>query len=278
MPGAGERAAKAVGAAGETSRIESSDAWLCSVVPPTRLPGFLRDVIVVGVCGPSASGKGRLTYSDEPGADSLTCRLKCPFLPLCSDFWFKAHRDLPACPHEPPAAGNAKWRRDKCPEMPESQDLRSLCVALQHLVLQLGTAPPGLAPDVNVDMPRGRIAYPKAAFGALLSDEPVYVIVEGFVIFAEPDLVARCHHLFWLEMSCETGCRRRFHRQNKRWPQDTEPKFISFREIYTGHIHESHRRCRDRMLGNIRGREHVQIDAEQGADAILRAASSALRV
>lgn len=238
----------------------------------------MRDVQVIGVCGPSASGKGRLTYSDKPGVDSLASLLNCPFLPMCSDDWFKALRDLPACPHEPPATGNVAWRRDICPELPESQDLPSLYAALQHVVKQLATAPNGAVPDVCVQTPGGRFQLPKTGFCPLLSDQPVYVIVEGFVIFAEPDLVARCNRLFWLEMSCETGSRRRFFRETGRWPRDPDPGYDRFQKIYAGHIYESHRRCRGRMLENIRAREPVVIDVNKDADAVLRDVRDALQV
>lgn len=214
-----------------------------------------REVIVVGVCGASGSGKSTLSKY-------LAEELLCPLEVLGSDMWFK-WASLPPCPH---------GYTGKCPEIPESQDLLMLCEALSSVVYQLATADNGEVPDIVVNTPMEKHVF-LSKTGEQLSDNPVHVIVEGFVIFAESSLVSLCHHLLWLETDCNISCQRRWSRKKR-----GKASLISFQDVYTNHIFKAHEQCRERMLANLKHRAYTVLDANLDECMVRKNALAALGV
>ena len=46
--------------------------------------------------------------------------------------------------------------------------------------------------------------------GVLLDNEPTYLIVEGFILFAEPVFVDQLNELVWLHVLGQITCERRY--------------------------------------------------------------------
>lgn len=136
-------------------------------IPPRRT------VFVVGIGGPTCSGKSTL-------ATELAEALNTPFQVASADDYFKIPSDWPTCTH-----GYA----DHCEESADTIDHEALTSHLDRVVEQLRNASHDARPR-KVGMIRQRTER---------INDLVFVVVEGFFIFAEARLVGLCDYLIWLD-------------------------------------------------------------------------------
>merc|ERR1712190_482621 len=130
---------------------------------------------------------------------------------LCCDDRWKLFPDVPMCTH---------GFTGRCYELPDAVDFGKLCDMIRVCVSHLAHA--------SVDT---TLTQTSAALGS----GPVYLLVEGFVLFASPELVTLCHELLWLDADCDTCSRRRFFREMGERASVDDSVYTAFRQRYAGH-------------------------------------------
>lgn len=109
--------------------------------------------------------------------------------------------------------------------------------------------------------------------GTALGDGVVYVVVEGFVLFSDPMVVSQFSHMVWMDMDAQTGCSRRFLR-DERIPKGTgtadksNPAYVKYLAEYTGHIYKHYEEQRGAQLANLDGRSYVRVDSARDKEAV----------
>merc|ERR1719409_1947326 len=143
-----------------------------------------RQVCFIGVCGPSASGKSTISRR-------LCAALDSPIIPIQADCFFVP--DLPPCPCRP-------WG---CWELPASVDSALLLTQMQHVSHILAGAE--TVPSITIPITKGHTCCLDAegVVGKKLGAGPIYVVVEGFLLFADPKVASMFSHCLWLDMDCE---------------------------------------------------------------------------
>lgn len=163
----------------------------------------LRDVLLIGIAGPSGVGKSTL-------ANKLAEELNSPLAPVGMD-WFLVPEWMP----KDAELGGRIW------ETPDGVDFDRL----RHELLQVAQAVAD-ATHVPDELPVGgkfgEDIVRKGYAGHLLTEEPVALIVEGFLLFYNAALCKQLSALIWLETDCETCLLRRFRRGRGRRGRDVE--------------------------------------------------------
>ena len=102
-----------------SARMSMPEAWQC-------VPSFVnrgkrsweREVIVLGVLGPSGAGKTSL-------CQRLSRALNSPFEPISTDWYLRQSHELPRCLHRA-ADSSMQWNQERCYELPCCYDLNGL--------------------------------------------------------------------------------------------------------------------------------------------------------
>ena len=239
----------------QSRRVAMPEAWECvpSGIERGRPSSWWRQVIVVGVLGPSGAGKSSLCRR-------LSRKLNCPYESISTDGYVRRKRDLPRCPHRA-SDPSVQWSQDCCYELPCSYDLNGFHDELLLLVKYVAQCKKGdLHPYYMTQLGRQRKLQPAMD---LREGEPVYIIVEGFILFAEPAIVHQVDELVWLHVPWETSCERRCKREGRN-PEG--PRRI----VYKEHIHAAHLNYQRLLLRNVGHREVLDIDASGDADDVLQ--------
>jgi hypothetical protein len=92
-----------------------------------------------------------------------------------------------------------------------------------------------------------------------LDSSPAYVVVEGFVLFAEPPLVDLLDHLVWLKCSAVTASQRRCLREHS-GPMGAD--------LYMHHVAVAHEQYQGLLRRNVEHRTVIEVDAEQAEEAM----------
>lgn len=216
-----------------------------------------RSVAFIGVCGPSASGKSTV-------CTRLAAALGSPLIAIQADWYFKP--DLPACPSCP-----------RCWECPSSVDVDLLLSQLAVVAQVLASE--DAVPTLTIACTKGRTKCLDAEgfVGTTLSDETVYVVVEGFLLFADPRLVTLLTHCLWLDVDGSTGAMRRFAREGNPGPyDDSNRRFVKYKNNFLGHIYKHYEEFRDLQLRNAGDRVCAQLDASLPADEVAEQAVAAV--
>jgi len=154
-----------------------------------------REVRVLAVGGPSACGKTTL-------AQSLVDALGCPVHVFSADGFGV------------PELCILNDARRKCFEQPTGINFDLLVSQLQHVTELLGTSQ--AVPEVVIQRRphKGPLSLSKVGnVGKPLGPGPVYVIMEGFLLFTDPRICAMLYAALMLEMDEATGAKRRFERE-----------------------------------------------------------------
>jgi len=219
-----------------------------------------RDVLFIGICGPSGSGKSTI-------AKRLAAVLGSPIIPIQADWFFKTFSEFHSCP-----------QREHCWELSTSVDSTCLAAQLQLISCKLAAADK-VVPSITITTTKSctRCLDAEGLVGSNLPSGPIYVIVEGFVLFANPQLVAILDHGIWLDMDMITGAIRRYSREGRVGPSDlTNPIFVQYVDEFYRHIFEHHAADRELQLGIIRGKLCARIDATEKPEAVAGQALAAL--
>ena len=235
--------------------MANDDYFVPEVSPPRAWRYQLREVIILGVQGPSGAGKSSL-------ARALCQWLRSPWEPIGTDLYRRHDSNMLCCPHQAPDVGK-QWDQEHCFEFPASYDLNLLHDDIGKLRHLTATAS-GPEPFWLRTPAYGWCALKHTQ--TLWGSSPMYIIVEGFVLFAEPAIVKQLDVLVWLDIPWELAAERRLRREKKR--PDEREEFIS---TYKDHIHKVERSCRSLYRRNTASREVLHADASRTPAQMLRA-------
>ena len=211
------------------------------------MAAHLREVRIVGICGASATGKSEL-------ANRLVEALQSPVNALSADWYFCKPRNIKPCRKCP-----------QCWEQVSSVNLDGLALDLGKLTNALATAPSGPVPEIsfghsahNVCGISGKNPARIDRAGVTLTHEPVVVVVDGFLLFANPSVCEMLHAgIFLLADDVEMLARRRFQRQGG--CLEDAAAWAEARDEYVQHIYEHHLRAQPGMLEKARAILHGKI-------------------
>ena len=237
-----------------STRMPMPEAWQC-------VPSFVnrgkrsweREVIVLGVLGPSGAGKTSL-------CQRLSHALNSPFEPISTDWYLRQSQELPRCLHRA-ADSSMQWSQERCYEMPSCYDLNGLHDELLKFVNHVAQCKKADLHPYYLRTPRRRRRRLQPA-GVLLDNVPTYLIVEGFILFAEPAIVDQLNELVWLHVPWQISCERRYKRAGRVSHRD------AFRMLYKEHVHAAHRSCQRLFRRNVAHRDVHEIDATGDADVV----------
>ena len=171
--------------------FKSSDEGSVLADPASTRASRHREVLFIGVSGPTGSGKSTV-------AAALAKHFDSPLRPIGADFFFKfpGSRGFGCCPKHP---------FHTCSEHPDSVDHASLLKELQTVKEMFETSP--VIPEVVI---RGKKTMNvKSKEGSNIGKEfgksPVVVVVEGFLLFADKNLTAFLDYCLFLDLKCDTG-------------------------------------------------------------------------
>ena len=195
-----------------------------------------RSVRIIGICGASATGKTVLATKLAEVS---------PVVMLSADWYFHKPRKIGPCRKSP-----------CCWEQLSSVDLEALAQDLRELTTDLSRAPPGPVPDLlfgssahNVYGVGKNNPARITRDGFTLTNEPVVVVVEGFLLFGDPDVCEQLHAgIFLTADDGELLARRRFQRSGG--SLEGAAAWASFRDEYMSHIYQHHLRAAPGMLAN----------------------------
>ena len=144
------------------------------------------------MCGPTGSGKSTL-------AEALTQEVASPIHPIGADMFFKfpGSSDFGSCPQR---------RFHNCWEHPDSVDHALLLKRLKSIKQQFATAT--ITPEIVLKGPRGerKLNVKKGIdIDKQLGKDPVVIIVEGFLLFADKNLTTFLDYHLFLDLKRETG-------------------------------------------------------------------------
>lgn len=137
-----------------------------------------------------------------------------------------------------------------------------------------------VVPSVSLAITRGRTRSldVEGKLGGRLSDEPVYIVVEGFLLFAHAGIVAMMSHCLFLSIDGDTGAMRRYLRTGGSIPcDDSNSNFVKFKRNYKGHIFKHYEEFRDMLIRNAGDKLRARIDGTLQQDEVARIAVSALK-
>jgi hypothetical protein len=168
-----------------------------------------------------------------------------------------------------------------CWDLPDKIDFKKLSEEMDNVTRQVQSA--ASIPNVAINTPSGcgpatlNIKPVSSAVAGEGTDySPVVVVVEGFLLFHNQDIVRRLDHLIWLDLSPEKGALRRFIRAQERGlhgvegdATDSDPNFRRFRNAYIGHTYAHHLDFKSVMLENVRGTNCKRVDADQDVEDVL---------
>ena len=232
-----------------SERVLMPPAWCC--IPSSLNQGkryWKREVIVVGVFGASGAGKTSLCRR-------LSYELNSPFEAISTDWYLRRESDLPPCPHHA-ADPNMQWCQDRCYELPCCYDLNALHDELLTCVSHVAQCKTLNLHPYHFRTPRTRRRRLRPA-GEWRDNVPSYIIVEGFILLAEPAIVHQLTKLVWLHVPWDISFTRRCKRAGR----------IS-REEYKEHVDEAHRCCLNLYRRNVADRDVHEIDATGDADVV----------
>jgi len=163
-------------------------------------------------------------------------------------------------------------RSQKCYDLPVAYDLNLLHDEVLSLVDHLSTCHADAVTPHWLQTPSG-----SRSLRAMhkLPDDPlatVYVIVEGFIILAEPALVHQYSQIVWLQTSWREACARRYRRQRKKQHEAV------FRQEYQGHIHAAYESCLALYKRNVAHKRVHYINGDGDRHQVLSAVRIALHV
>ena len=177
--------------------FESSDEGSVLTDPASTRANRHREVLFIGVSGPTGSGKSTV-------AGALAKDFDSPLRPIGADFFFKfpGSRGFGCC---------AKHPFHTCSEHPDSVDHALLLKELQTVKEMLETSP--VIPEVVIkggSCVRGKKTLNvKSKEGSNIGKEfgqsPVVVVVEGFLLFADKNVTAFLDYCLFLDLKCDTG-------------------------------------------------------------------------
>lgn len=105
-----------------------------------------------------------------------------------------------------------------------------------------------------------------------MTEDPVVVVVEGFLIFAEPSLVDVCTHLVEIGLDGRTGAIRRCRRERGDPTAVPDDRYLRF----CRHIYSHHMEIREQMSQNASqraaalGRRLISVDGASPQEEVLR--------
>ena len=237
-----------------SSRMPMPEAWQCTPRFSNRgKRSWQRPVIVVGVLGPSGTGKSSL-------CQRLSRNLNSPFEPLQTDWYARKPQELPQCIHRS-SIPSMQWNQEHCYELPCCYDMNGLHDEMLKLVSHMAQCDKADLHPYYLRTPKRRQRRLQSA-GELRDHEPAYLIVEGFILFAEPAIVQQLNELVWLKVPWQISCERRY----KRAGQFSDPD--AFRVVYKEHIHVAHISCQGLFLRNVAHRDVHEIDATDNANVV----------
>ena len=176
-------------------------------------------------------------------ATGLAEALQSPIRTLSADWFFKKMRDIRPC-----------RTHARCSELASSVDAEGLAQDVYELSAALASAPTGPVPELKFGHRAHGVHGVSATrpvtvsrSGFILTNEPVYVVIEGFVLFADPGVCAMLHAAIWLEAEDgEMLARRRFIRNGG----EDEEAWRAFREDFIDHVYAHHLQAAPSMLVN----------------------------
>lgn len=223
--------------------------------------GHRRRVCVLGIAGASGSGKTTL-------ARALADHFHSPLRPLSGDYFF----DTAKMPCHP------TWGLDW--ETPAGFDSALLAGEIRRVVELLATSEsvPGRvliecrerggarSSSMNVARPR-----PPAVEAGDKAD-PLVIVVEGFLLFHDPELAGACTCRVWLDLDLDLGILRRFNRD-----MGGAGDLDMFSEWYRDLVWSAYERNRPVQLANAEGAALLRLDASLPVETLAAAAAEHLR-
>jgi len=140
---------------------------------------------------------------------------------------------------------------------------------LEHLERILGTSENIPEITIKTGMGRTKVLDVEGKVGSPLSSDQVWVVVEGFILFAEPKLVKMLSYGLWLDMDEVTGAARRFKREGYYGPPDmSNQSFVRYQNGFYKHVYEQYVEHRDLQLNNVKSKLLGRIDASPPAEQV----------
>ena len=238
-----------------------------SVVPsfPREFRYQKREVIILAVHGSSGAGKSCLAHQ-------LCHWLQCPWEPIGTDVFRRSYRNLPCCPHQA-TDPKRQWNQKFCYDLPASYDLQLLQEELAKLRHVTATSEEGQGEPFWFKTPQyGVLALKRTPYP--LVNAPTYIVIEGFVVLAEPAIVSQLDHVVWLQIPWELAAERRFNRERRR--HASKQSFENFILTYKDHIYKAEQSCVMLYCRNVSFEVVHCVDASQSPCQVLHAVLQSL--
>ena len=183
-----------------------------------------RRVVVIGITGASGSGKSTL-------ASALAADLRSPVVALTMDWFFDDDRI------DSELGGNC--------EAPAALDAELFLSSVNAVVLELsrGLVPHSIKVKTQADpLPIVATSTPRSTScadvdGDDVSVGPVFLVLDGFLLFAFPEIAELCTIQLLLLSSLEMCCMRRFSRREQGVEVTREPvEFEAFQAWFEKHV------------------------------------------
>ena len=175
-----------------------------------------RDVRLIGICGQSAAGKSSVVAA-------LDRTLGTVVKAISADDFFHPANALPCC--------ELHGRRERCYEQPLSMNYEQLQRCIEHVVAVLSDPAITVVPRISHGPRNGpALALTEESIGRpLIGRSPLYILVEGVLLFGSRTICSLLHAALWLEADEVTGAQRRFERENGAgaW-LPTDPQCVEF--------------------------------------------------
>ena len=157
-----------------------------------------------------------------------------------------------------------QWSQKRCYELPCSYDLNGLHDELLFLVKHVAQCKKGAFHPYFLSTPRQRSRRLQSTIFEVLDNVPTYIIVEGFILFAEPAIVHQLDKLVWLQVPWHLSSERRCKREGRPRNDNT------FHMVYRDHIHAAHLSVQGLLRRNVAHRHVHEVGASGDADDVFR--------
>lgn len=194
-------------------------------------------------------------------ARQLADWFRSPVLHISVDTYFKKGAKALCCYDD----------RRRCAEMPESVESNVCAAHLKRLVEVLSAADHVPSADWFRECPDR-----EGVTGKSLKSDRAVVVVEGFVLLAEPCLVDICDHIVFIDSDEDTCCRRRFGRK-AHTGKDVDREYAAFQQEYS-HVYRHHRDLRPRFCEVMHGLSCVVVDGRGKEQEVFDAALHGLQL
>lgn len=153
-------------------------------------------------------------------------------------------------------------------ETPQGVDFELLRTELQRVITTLARCT-ALPASLTLETAGGPFPLLRPEAKLPEGDEAVVLVVEGFLLYADPELASLLSFRLWLDVDCDTACQRRWRRRMKKRAQEEQPPTEEFKEWYEQVVWFHHLKNKPGQMINA---NPYELKSSQPPELILQAA------